>query len=402
MKNSYELINKRITTTEKLIIAYLIFMTFQYIVEFYFREGSIVANLIFRFMVLASMITPAVLLLSLKSKINPYRIYFLWVFIIILILTIVYLIFGEGRHLSNIGIYFGMLTAFFVSNVDIRILSIAFKRIAIVGLIVFIYIFVFFEIDISVALRRGYTWTETFFFVSFYWAVIPLVVFSFLKDKYIKLSLIYWGASVILNLMFIKRAIIVDSILLVAVIMLIIAFKNSNKFKLVIKYLLYITLTLTTLFIVFGDSVKSLWDEVLLRFQETGENISSFDRFVESINYFGTVEVTELLIGKGFLGTHVGLGTESDALHIGWSNFILKGGLLLFIAVIIPYFKMFILLPKIKYLPIQVQFSICIMLIYIVKLTYSNLHTFLPEMLIFFYCLFSVMDHKKTEQLKHT
>lgn len=387
------------TKPEKYVIFYLILMTFEYITEYYWQNGSTLAMLIFRFMTLNAVIFPGILLLYYKPKLDLYRIYFLCIFIFNLMTTLIYLCFGEGRNISNIGIYFGMLSAFFMAQIELEVLHNAFKKIAYFGCIMLIYVFVFLEIDIAIALRRGYTWTEIFFYASFYWAVIPFVIMSFLKEKYVKISIVYWMGAITLNLIFLKRFIIVDSILLVGIICVIIYAKNNAKLKRFLKATVYIALILLISLIVFGDVITSLFDSVVSRFLSAGENIRDFDRFVESQNYLETVNNLDVLIGKGFLGTHFGLGQEADALHVGWSNFLLKGGIFLISVIIIPYIKIITLIQHIWKLPVKIQFSVFVMLVFAARLIYTNIHSFTPEMMIFFYCLFNVMDYK---YIKHS
>jgi hypothetical protein len=389
---------KKITPTEYFVVFYLVFMTFQYVVEYYFREGYQIANIIFRVMVLLGILFPFIIMLcGLKPKFNNYRVYFLWVFATNVILTVIFLTFGYGRFISNVAIYFGMLTGFFISILNLEILEKALKKIAIIGLLVFPLIFLLNDFNIGVALRRGYTWTSTFFYAGFYWAVIPLVILAFIKKSNIKLGILYWTAAVIVNMIFVKRAIIIDSMLLLGVMLLVIGLTEKNKFKELLKLSTYILMIIIISMIFFDDMIIELYNAIILRFTRSASDISSFDRFSESITYFKNSGILENIVGKGFLGTHMGLGKEADALHVGWTNFIFKGGLLLFLVVIIPYGRIFSLIRKFKHLPDKIKFSVLMLLVYSIKLFYSNMHSFLPEMVIFFYCLFTIMDFNKVK-----
>jgi len=389
----------------KYVEIYFIMTTFSYILAYYLSNGNQFAMLLFRFINFNTILLPTISIIYFfynYSHINTYRLFFLVVFTSNIFLTIIYLTFGIGSTKSNIGIYLGILSAFCISKINLNTINKILKTIAILGCIMFVYIIFFMNInfDLEVALRRGYTWTEVFYYASFYWAVIPFVVLSFLYGKNIELCIVYWVCSLSLNLLFIKRFIIADSALLVIIILLITGFSNKKKVKIFLKMSIYIILIFAFLYFLFGQILTDLSNTVISRIQILEEEgLSNFDRFVESFNYYKNESFIGILIGKGFLGTHKGLGKEATVLHVGWSNFLFKGGISLLFVIIIPYLKMFTLLRKIKSLPIKIQFSIYIMIIYLFRLMYVNMHSFLPEMIMFFYCIFSIMDYKKSINL---
>jgi hypothetical protein len=384
------------TKGNKFITFYFILMSFEYITEYYWNTGITIMEYINRGMMIISFIFPIILMLIYKQKLTPYRIYFLMSFISGLYMTIMYQFIGQNKNLSYIGIYLGLLSAFFMSKINLEVLQKAFKLVAIGGIIVFLYIIFVRKIDIIVALRRGYVWTDIFYFGPVYWAIIPFAILSFLEGKNIKLSIIYWICSVILNLIFLKRFIIIDSLLMLIVLCIILFDKNKINKKLLLKILAFVAVSACIVIATLGHKILPLFDMVMNRFKESSD-LETFDRFVEAQNYFKTTNIVDILLGKGFLNTQYGLGIQGYALHVGWSNFIFKGGIFLLIAVIIPYFKMLSLLSNLKRLPMKIKFSVYMMMVYAVRLIYVNMHSFVPEMLIFFYCLFNVMDYNKKE-----
>jgi hypothetical protein len=151
-----------------------------------------------------------------------------------------------------------------------------------------------------------------------------------------------------------------------------------------------------------GDLVLSLFDATYNRIESTSEDISGFDRFIESENYLKDVTAFQLVFGTGFASTHQGLGKEAYALHVGWINFIFKGGIIFFLLVLIPYFKLPRLLKNINKLPLKVQFSVWFLVIYFFRLFYVNMSSMAPEMLIFFYSVFNIMDYRALKNTNKT
>lgn len=383
---------------ERLTLIFITIMSFSYIIEFYTQSYSRMATIMLRTIQLFPLVFPIILILdSYRKRYNFFSIYVLFTFFTLLSYTAVQIVFHGVENLGNTGIYFSIITALLIRKLSIDDLRKALLIVALLGILGFFYVFSILNIDIQVALRRGYTWTESFYYASLYWAVIPMVILAFLtRGKTVLISLAYWLCAIIINLFFLKRFIIVDSLLLIVILIIIqtTTEKGLKKIRLVLRYGTLVLLLVLTSLLLLGDIILPLFDAVVLRISNTREEISSFDRFVESVNYLREASLFDIAIGKGFLGVHYGLGKRAYALHVGWVNFVFKGGLLLLSVVIIPYLKMLSLVPKIKKLPIKIQFCLYFMTIYSVRLLYVNMHSFLPEMTLFFYCLFNVMDYR--------
>lgn len=379
---------------ERTVVCYLVAMTLEYPTEYYWQAGSIAGMVAFRLLSLASIVYPLYLLFRYRPRLDWYRVYFVWTFLYALGLTLFYLCVGEGRNVSNLGIYFAMLSALCVSAIRIDVLHRALVPVAALGCIVLVYLFGWSQIDLAVALRRGYTWTQVFYYAGVYWAMIPMVIASFVRDRYVSLGVAYWMCSVMVNLLFLKRFILVDSVLLIGVLLLIAYQRRGKKWLTISRACIYGGLILLLSVALFGRILGPLFIASLSRVQSVSD-MGSIDRLVESRTYLEGTCIWSLVVGKGFLGTHSGLGVESDALHVGWTNFLLKGGIPLVLLVLLPYGRLVSLLPMAAWLPTKVQFSVYMMLVYAVRLLYTNMHSFAPEMLVFFYCLFSVMAYGK-------
>src|SRR5690606_29530436 len=133
--------------------------------------------------------------------------------------------------ISMFAIYSQLITAFYFRNIQISFLAEIFKFISIIAVISLPYIFITQDINLDNALLRSYTWTETFYYAALFWAVIPYVLISFLSGNKILLSLFYWSGALALNLLFLKRFILVDSVLLLIVILLINTYSEQKKFS---------------------------------------------------------------------------------------------------------------------------------------------------------------------------
>lgn len=69
---------------------------------------------------------------------------------------------------------------------------------------------------------------------------------------------------------------------------------------------------------------------LIFRFKDLAENISEFDRLEETKFAFSNFKIIDFLFGKG-LGSYVDNTAGYSMLHIGYSNFILKGGIVLLV-----------------------------------------------------------------------
>jgi hypothetical protein len=381
---------------DKLILLILILLSLEYVIHYYMEIGVVPRIKIYFYFIIA-IILPIIIMF--RNRPQPqwglYRVLFLISILGFIGITLVHSVVNNrfSRDLVNFSIYIQILSGFFITKYDIEFFEKLFVKIAYLSFLGLAYVIFFIDLNVELAVQRGYQWTETFFYTCLYWAFIPFVILAILTKRHIKLSLIYWGGAIILNLIIVKRMILVDSFLLILVISAIL-FLKSGRIKNFAKLLfgLGIGYIVSTLFI--GDSLKVLFDSVFNRTLEQANELSEFNRFVESINYFKSANLLELIVGGGFGATHTGLGITAEALHVGWGNFVLKGGILLLILIILPYFKVLGIVRNINKAPIKVQFSFWYLVIMFPRLFYLNMHSMDPTMLLFFYCLFNLIDYK--------
>lgn len=366
-------------------------LTLQYILFFYIEEGR-APRVVLYIIYLATIILPIILIQTVRLKYTIFRSVFIFYYLFLAIISLFYMEGDFGQILAGFLIYLAIVNGFYFSKFRIEYLGKVFKYIAILGIIVLPYVLSLERIDVDSALKRDYTWTEMFFFAPIYWAVIPCVILAVLLEKNILVSFIYWVGAVVINLLFLKRFIIVDSLMLIIIIFII----NSQKTKKVFSNVKFAALAFVLLAAVLylkSDLITTLFQATTERIETGSEDVSAFDRWIETSNYLEEANVIQLIFGNGFSGIHMGLGSPHYALHIGWSNFVFKGGIILLLLILVPFLKAFRLLSKVKTLPLHIQFSIWYLCIYFFRLFYGNMHNFSPEMLIFFFAVFNVMDY---------
>lgn len=381
--------------TNQLISIIFIVLTLQYTAFYYIDEGALPRVLMYVFY-FSAILLPIILMQKVNIRWTHYRVFYIMVFFFVMISSIVLRQGDFGTVFANFVIYLSIFTAF-LFTVKVDFLFRIFKILSIIGILGFIYAIAIGEIDIAVALKRGYTWTEIFFYSPLFWAVIPTVILAFLYEKNIILSLAYWLCAIVLNLLFLKRFIIVDSILLLGAIL----FINYHKEKKVLsafKLIFIISILVGASLYFYSDTILGLLDATNERIVNSTDDVSSFDRFVETKSHFSSISTLEIILGSGFSGQHFGLGKEANALHVGWTNFLFKGGVLLVLVVLIPYFQIPKLLRQFRKLPVDVKFSVIFLLINIPRLMYINTHNLSPYMLLLFAALLKVMDFKTAQK----
>ncbi len=368
-----------------------IFLSSGIIIEYYCNKG-IIPFVLYYIVQGMSLFTVFLLAIFIRPKMTIYRYVFLACIGLIFVMSIPDTRLNLSGSVYITSIYIGMVGAFFFSVYDIKVWHNFFICLSVVSILSLIYVYFGIGVDVEDALRRKYSWDELFFYIALYWAVIPFVISSLLKGKHILLSVLYWAGSIVLNLLVLKRYIIFDSVVLLAVIILILLIHKNKKKVLLYTFISLLAVSGAAIYF-FGDELLILLNKVIERILKTGEDLSTFDRWIETKNYLAVKSYKNILLGEGVLGFHEGLGFVRYALHSGWSNFLLKGGVLLLSLVVAGYAYLLSLTSKIKHAPVTVQFSYWVLIVYVVKLLYSNMHSFAPEMLLFFYCLFNITDY---------
>jgi len=252
-------------------------------------------------------------------------------------------------------------------------------------------------------LRRGYTWTYIFAYTNLlsFW---PLLMFSaFLTNRGIKIAIFFWLLAILVNVLFLKRAIFIDSLLALCILLYVSLnlgrLKKNQYYKIIIPICLIIIILSSNLFEY--REIKIVKEAITKRFSKSLDNISEFDRLVESKNYlFHDASAFNIVFGKGFLSTFNFKLNNVDVreryhLHIGWFNWILKGGLLLFLGILLAYIKVFKINFHLRDYPPEVQFAAMFCTYCFFSFFYVNMMGFGPNLFFFFYSLMVITDFKK-------
>lgn len=206
------------------------------------------------------------------------------------------------------------------------------------SVVCFIICFLFNPLAIDDVVGRGSVSSESFIATSMCWpmAIIVTLLMAFKEDKrwYVIFAFVYWGLCVWFNMLYLKRAIFVDSaFLLVAVFWLYkVAFQKNiikSSINLVIVAILAIVVIYLLAYYLFHFDLTPIIERITQRFDEVDE--TGTVRIDESQNYLAGATIFDLIFGKGFGVPHHGLGMEKSntALHIGIYNLILKHGVFL-------------------------------------------------------------------------
>lgn len=374
---------------EKIIIIILISLSFQNIILYYIIKKHVPQPFLYVNYLLAYLL-PILLIIKTRPRLNYYRIIYIYFVFIIFIISFLYLYNDVGTVIFSFTVYLALITAFFLNSFSLNNWMIVFKILAIIAIVSSIFLLIKEPINLEVALRRGYSWFKLFYFATLYWAVVPFVILSFLTKRNRFISSAYWFLAIVINLIFLKRFIIVDSGLLLLTILLM---EKKNKAKVILPLFIMGFLFIGIVFYFYGDKTQILLNATTSRISNTSENLSSFDRLIEARNYFKTCKIYDYILGRGFASVQYGFGGAHFALHIGWFNFIFKGGILLLMLVLIPYLKLITLFRKRKYLPLEIQFSMWFLFVNFFMLAYGNMYNLSPSLLLFFYCIFNIMDY---------
>lgn len=375
---------------------YLIIMTVEMAVEYYSGQGITWALILFRSLSISTPLFALELLLRHSLISNTYRsaicVYFIFLFAWS-VATYVYQ--NENASIFGATIYFAIPLGVSLENADSKDFKTPFRIICFIGIITFFFIWFTYNIDFSKAMRRYYTWSDIFFWGGVFWAIIPVIlftlVFSNTKSSWI-LAVAYWACGVIFYLIFVKRFIITDSILLLLMIGVFLLCEKKINARFFLSALIMAGIAILLVHQLADSVLGMLWEAVKGRFDNT--TIAEFDRFEESRIYFSNSNLLYLLLGKGLWGAHSVLGVKNQALHVGWCNYIFKGGIILFMFAFIPTIKAFTLLPKMRELDPKTKWAVCMACVYGARLIYTNMHAHYPEMMMVFFSYTVIMNYK--------
>lgn len=141
------------------------------------------------------------------------------------------------------------------------------------------------------------------------------------------------------------------------------------------------SITVLILFIILIFS-SDIVNNILIRFSETFSNLKEFDRLEESINVFSDFNIVNWIFGKGF-GYAAPDTPGAIILHIGYSNLLMKGGLIVLLFYLFQTFKNIRYCKrKAKQYP-EFNIGIAISIFSLIQLIYSpGYHWFVPSLIM--------------------
>lgn len=394
---------KKFTNKEKGIFISLIILSLFPPIQYFVGIGVLSPVAVYFFGVISYGFTISYFFWNKSSVIklkNAYeKFYILW-FLVILCMTILSLII-EGRvsrSLYSLAIYLQILMALFYADLKIEILQYFFYILSIITLIIILFVLSKTTINLEYALRRGYIYEPIFYYIPLFWYAPGFLILSYLLNKHIKWSMFIFVITVTLNLLILKRYIFVE-VFSVGIVLSLIIISRKNKVKQVFKILIILIFLVLMLYSFAGEKINLLLGATIQRTKDVAGDMGEFDRFVEFKTWFKESNVLEIIIGGGAGATHEGLGGIADALHVGWFDFILKGGIPLLLLVIIPYLKIIKKFGKISTFSIKQQFSIYYLIYYFPMLIFTNLYAIMPLMFIFYYaCINTMVNERRREK----
>lgn len=391
-------INQVLSSSEKLVVFVLLLISFESIIEYYSSSKMIAALLIYRIIAVGYTAFCFFLFIRSKYKRNSYSAAVMLFFVFIVMWSILCLFLnGVEKDFFTGVIYFGILAGGILSQKRFEIWERLLSIIPYLGIAVMVLMMATQRIDLSIVLRRGYVWTNIFFWGGIYWALIPVVLYHFLNHRGRGIAVIYWICGIIFNLIFLKRFIIVDSVLLLLMIVYILYKENRNSGR-IWGIGVFISCIGIIVYVLLQNHFMNAMVQQMLQRTGSLSSIWEFDRIVESREYFCKESLIYTLLGRGFWGAHSTLGTLNPALHIGWLNFIFKGGILLLIFIAFPVIKSYKSLCSLEHYDKEVKFAVCCLSVYSVKLLYVNMHRFEPELILIFWCCSVVMERTRKKR----
>lgn len=377
------------------------------VLSYYAVKANTLPLIVLRFFILLGIIlvstyaTP-----KLINRKNPTRVALTLCFVLML-LTSTFHITGTMPILTLFSIGYVMLLGAYGKELQLETLNKALFVSVCVFIPLLVYQLLHANFDMASLLRRGYTWSEVFYYtvLTNLW---PAFLFSaILLKKNILPAIIYWMFAIAMNMISLKKAVFVDTAIVYSLV-LYICFKTKDKKA--IRNLLYVGVPFAILVVYYfltssiSGEVVDIFDAVGNRFESSTEGgVGSDNRVVESLGYFSNeAGFFDVIFGKGLMSAHYQLEEEHYFLHIGWFNWIFKGGLILFFTILFSYKKVFkTFLHPSRYSKEKVFASLYCMYYFFI-LFYGNNMGFGMDLFLFFYCLTLLNERNVPKKVPQT
>lgn len=284
---------------------------------------------------------------------------------------------------------------------------------AICSFVFFLWSFIYNPFGTDDVVSRGAIDSEAFIGACMLWPLAITVAFVTVYKKDIKpfyyyIGYAYWGFCLIVNMLFLKRAIFTDSAFLI---LGLIWFYKWCKHKSLFSTLFIVLFSIAIVTIVINLAFDKLFDfeltAILERIQERFDQVDETGtvRIDESTNYYKGATWDDILLGKGFGVAHHGLGLDktNTALHIGINNLVLKHG---FFMIILYVFMILSIIFKVAFRPrlteMQQVCAITVLAGFPTFILYTNFWLSSPIYCFMWYAIFYVYFPRKNDETETT
>ncbi len=224
--------------------------------------------------------------------------------------------------------------------------------------------------------------------------LLPLFYKYFKKYQILSIIVLILSIALLLTIYYQKRQSLVELILIS---ILYILFYRQNLTGLIPKNSL-ISISIIAALIIFIISLNAL-SVVLDRFSELNENLKEFDRFEETIYTLSQFSISDWIFGKG-IGSYMPNTPGFSMMHIGYSNLIFKGGIVLLIYYLVQSIKNIIYCwQKSKKYPIY-NIGIVISIYSMIQMSYTGGYHFYAPVVLTGLAMFSRFLFLSIEQRK--
>ncbi len=342
----------------------------------------------------------------MKLTLNKYKTFVFIAFFEMLAITGILFVYQYSGNASYISIGIYMIVACLGSKLfDSDFWQRAFEVIAVIGIVAFLYFLLFRGFDTSLIIGRewsGYVWSEAYYYCNILWVAPYLVVLAFVRQKKIVFSVLCIIVYLAFNLIFLKRFALLD-IFIVAILVIYIR-KKQNKMtsnELIKGAFLIAIIMIVLLLMIIKTNFGLIFNSLLDRFASTIENISNFDRFIEIREYFKQAGLLKSFLGGGFVNSFVygmdiyGTDIERYNLHIGWADYIYHGGIVFFLCMFLPIFRIRKKSSSFCQMSETDQFYFCAYILTAFRFLYIGFYVFYPLLLLAVLSAISMMKSKR-------
>ena len=206
------------------------------------------------------------------------------------------------------------------------------KWLGVISILFGILAILFFDItSVAIAERLG-TWTISYYF---WWASCACFsywgYYALFTNKHRFLGIAVLMTYVVLGALFVKRASLLNGLVILLVYFII---NRKTNLKSFLRVLVIVASSVVILYALAPSVFNTITEVYSARINQTQEDLDELDRNREVHAYFESASKLQILLGNGighytkYSGAINKDNITMNALHIGWANIIYKGGVL--------------------------------------------------------------------------